>query len=114
MQALPTPPLPLPVPAASPCGGAGGGADRTLPVKEKANNCLSTNKGLPKGEGTHCTNQDQSCNSDWVYYSLARAKQNSMKLPKERAEGVQRPEGSSTEQASPPAGTQRKQPPPTW
>ena len=46
-----------------------------MPEKEKANNCLSTNKGLPKGEGTHSTNQDQSCNSDWVYDCLAMAKQ---------------------------------------
>ena len=108
-----TPPVPHPVPAVPPRRG-GGRVDRKLPEKEKANNCLSTNKGLPKGEGTHSTNQDQSCNSDWVYYSLARAKHNSKKLPKEGAKGVQRPEGSSTEQAPPPAGTQSKQPPPTW
>ena len=32
-----------------PRGGMGGWADRKLPKKEKANNFLSTNKGLPKG-----------------------------------------------------------------
>ena len=69
-----TPPVPHPIPAVHPRGGAGG-ADRKLLEKEKANNCLSANKGLPKGEGTHSTKQDQSCNSDWVHYSLARAKQ---------------------------------------
>ena len=111
-----TPCKPHPAPAAPPPSGGGGGgrADRLLPEKEKANNCLSTNKGLPKGEGTHCTNQDQSCNSDWVYHSLATAKQKSKKLLKEGAEGVRMPEGGGTEQAPPPAGTQRKQPLPTW
>ena len=81
-----------------------GRAERRLPDKEEANSCLSRNKGLPKGEGTHCTNQFQKCNTDWVYYSLARASQ---KLPKE-SEGVQGPEGSSAEQAPPPAGTQKR------
>ena len=50
-----------------------GWAGRWTEDKEEANNCLSTDKGLPKGEGTHCTNQHQKCNLDWVYYSLATA-----------------------------------------
>ena len=82
-------PLPYPIQSQQSPPGGGGRADRRLPEKEKANKFLSTKKGLPKGEGTHSTNQDQSCNSYWVYYSLA-----SKKLPKEGAEGVQRPEGS--------------------
>ena len=53
MLALTRPPPPH-VPSVPPAGGR---ADKKLPVKEKANNCLSTNKGLPKGEGTHGTNQ---------------------------------------------------------
>ena len=47
---LPTQPPPQnPVSPQQPPPWVGGWADRKLPENEKANNCLSTNKGLPRG-----------------------------------------------------------------
>ena len=54
-------------------GGRAGGRTGKLPAKEEANNCLSTNKGLPRVKEHTAPNQDKPCNSDWVYYSLAMA-----------------------------------------
>ena len=61
-----------PVSPKQPPPWVGGWADRKLPENEKANNCLSTNKGLPRGEEHTAPKQDKSCNSDWVYYPLDR------------------------------------------
>ena len=47
---LPTEPAPQnPVSPLQSAPWVGGWADRKLPENEKANNCLSTNKGLPRG-----------------------------------------------------------------
>ena len=53
-------PLPHPIQSQQPRPPwVGGWADRKLPESEKANNCLSTNKGLPRREVAHCTNSGQ-------------------------------------------------------
>ena len=73
---------PPPPSTTNPTRGWEGGADKRPRDKEEAKNGLSRNKGLRKGERTHCTNQNQQHNRDFVYYSLAKALKNCQKKVK--------------------------------
>ena len=54
--------------------------------QRKANICFSKkkNKGLPRGEETHCTSQEWTCTSDAVCYSLGEPKQQTTKAESRR------------------------------